>query len=197
MDRIIHTVLLAIILSGLGFYLFSIIPNGKRLHNELAELQSDYDSLLLAKQKTIVRYDTIIDTLIQKEFIPDTTFDTIYMEKEYKANWYHKTMADTNISIDYSILTFGELKHFGLSYELTNKTTEVNNIVYIDRPVEVEVWYPKRTLTLYNSFSSDLSVLQFGLMYTTKKNISFNTSYLRTSDSQYINIGIGYTFRFK
>jgi len=70
MDRIIHTVLLAIILSGLGFYFFSVIPSGKRLHNELAELQSDYDSLLLAKQKTIVRYDTIIDTLIQKEFIP-------------------------------------------------------------------------------------------------------------------------------
>lgn len=197
MNRIIQTFLLAIILSGLGFYFFSVIPNGKRLHNELTELQSDYDSLLLAKQKTTVRYDTIIDTLIQKEFIPDTTFDTIYLDKEYKANWYHKTMADTNISIDYSILTFGELKHFDLTYELTNKTTEVNNIVYIDRPVEVKVWYPKRTLTLYNSFSSDLSVLQFGLMYTTKKNISFNTSYLRTSDGQFINIGIGYTFRFK
>lgn len=197
MNRIIQTVLLAIILSGLGFYFLSIIPNGKKIHNELTELQSDYDSLLLAKQETIVRYDTIRDTLVQREYIPDTTFDTIYMEKEYKANWYHETMADTNISIDYSILTFGELKHFGLSYELTNKTTEVNNIVYIDRPVEVEVWYPKRTLTLYNSFSSDLSVLQLGLMYTTKKNISFNTSYLRTSDGQYINIGIGYTFRFK
>jgi len=197
MNRIIQTFLLAIILSGLGFYFFSVMPNGKRLHNELAELQSDYDSLLLAKQKITVRYDTIIDTLIQKEFIPDTTFDTIYLDKEYKANWYHETMADTNISIDYSILTFGELKYFDLTYKLTNKTTEVNNIVYIDRPVEVKVWYPKRTLTLYNSFSSDLSALQFGLMYTTKKNISFNTSYLRTSDGQFINIGIGYTFRFK
>lgn len=171
----------AIILIWLSFY----IPNR---NTEYALLKADYDSLLVAKQEKITIIDTVFSEkiVLKKEFIPVHTFDTLYKEKMYIANWYHEQHSDTNLMIDFSILTFGEMKHFDFKYEVYKKTEIINNIVY--KHIEM----PQRSVYLNGAVSSDLSVLSFNLSYHTKKNISFNTGLLLHQNNPYWMIGVGW-----
>lgn len=195
-NKSLIVILLSTTLSMIAWFFFTYKPIIEKTKKELAECILKYDSLLLAKQDTIIRYDTIVDSFQVTQFIPKYTFDTVYLDKTVEANWYIDSLIDTNVKIDYSILTFGVMKHFDLSYKLAKQDTTIYTIQYVDRIKEVPTYYPKRSISIYNAFSSDLRVFQFGMVYTTKNRLSFSISHQFTSHGDYTLFGIGYGVSF-
>lgn len=174
--------LIGIIILMFGW--FSIIEsprtnrNVKLLYGKYDSISNAYDSLVLSKQKI----DTIRDTIYIEKKIeipkPYKTVDTIYLDKPYEANWYFDSIVSEDIVINYNILTFGLLRDFHLEYKLFKTTITKENIVYVDRPVIQEVWYPKRHLYLGASLGTDINYYSFDAIYLTKKQLGFKAGYV-------------------
>jgi len=179
------------------------------LVQDKAALKGKYDSLLFAKQKVTVRYDTIIDTVFIPKPRPYKT-DTLIAPDSVKQerNYYKGALQDTNILINYKVETLGTLENIELNYKFTNKYTTVESILYIDKPIKVEVWTPKRHLYLYGDagmvfpYTFKTTILDeikpsnelyygLGLMYLTKQNHSFKVGYHTAGRDRIYSIGLG------
>jgi hypothetical protein len=210
MKDISITAAFLIILTLLGFYLFKEAPKINRLQEQSFAMRQKYDSLLNAKQKITVRYDTIRDTIYIPKLYPYKTTDTIYLDTLYKANYYKGSVGDSSVTINYKALTFGTLENIELSYRYDKKTTTIENILYVDKPFNVEVWTPKRHLYIIASagmhsreipqdpsqllstpYTSQSFTYGFDAVYMTRKQIALKVGYLRIGKEKIYSAGVG------
>lgn len=210
MKDISITAAFLIILTLLGFYLFKEAPKINRLQEQSFAMTRKYDSLLNAKQKITVRYDTIRDTIYIPKLYPYKTTDTIYLDTLYKANYYKGTVGDTSVTINYKALTFGTLENIELSYRYDKKTTTIENILYVDKPFNVEVWTPKRHLYIIASaglhnreipqdpsqintspYTLHSFTYSFDAVYMTRKQVAFKAGYQRIGEEKIYMGGVG------
>jgi hypothetical protein len=179
------------------------------LVEDKAALKGKYDSLLYAKQKVTIKYDTIKDTIYILKPRPYRT-DTLIAPDSVKQerNYYKGALQDTNILINYKAETLGTLENIELNYKFTNKYTTVESILYIDKPIKVEVWTPKRHLYLYGDagmvfpYTFKTTALDeikpsnelyygLGLMYLTKQNHALKVGYHMAGKDRIYSIGLG------
>lgn len=182
-----NSIFIGIILSILGFFLLIQSPQQKK---EIEKWKTKYTELLNSKQDTVTKYDTVTSEriVIRNKFIPVKTVDTVYMHNTVSSNWYFEQHKDSLIHADFSIVVFGELRHFDFQYTVFPKTEYITSVVYRDR-IEFQ---PERALYLNGAISSDLSLFNFNLSYHTKKKISFSTGLLLDGESYFWMLGIGY-----
>lgn len=199
------TLALAIILTLLGFYLFKELPKQNKLYDSNKKLSDMYDSLYNAKQKVDTFYLTKIDTVYINKLIPFETKDTVYLDTSYKANYYKGTVGDSVVTINYKALTFGTLENLEIAYKYKEKTIVKENILYVDKPINVEVWYPKRHLYVFGdvginkvyipqlSTSTDGNKFYYGvrLSYFGKKNIATSVGYHISGKDKIYSVGVG------
>lgn len=170
-------------------------------------LSKKYDSLLNAKQKVTIKYDTVYDTVYIPKLTPYKTDSLIKPDSaKQERNFYRGVVEDTNVRIEYHAQTLGELENISLAYRLAKKYTTIENILYIDKPVNIPTWYPKRHLY----FLGTLSYIEFepfthveidyrpsrltlGLeaIYTNKENLIFKAGYSRNKSTNIYTIGVG------
>jgi hypothetical protein len=191
MDKLLNYILAGIILILLGISLFNEKPDIKKLNKENKTLSLKYDSLLHAKVKETIKYDTIHDTTFIDNPIPFKEFDTIYLRDTITAKIYKGTIKNSILKLSYEALTFGSLEDIKFTYETYNKTITKETILYIDKPFETKVWYPKRHLYLFGSITSDLKHFSFDAVYNTKKQLAFKAGYMRYEKKSYITAGVG------
>ncbi len=191
MKNITTILFLSIILTLLGFYVFSTLPEINQLRQKNTELADNYDSLYNAKQ----RIDTIRDSIFNVKYIrtpiPVKVYDTIWEEKKYEANWYFDSIADENVEIQWEILSFGSVRHFGINYNVFKTTIIKENVVFKDRIVETPIWYPKRHLYLNGEIGSNLSYYGVDMTYHTRKQLSFKLGYRNWAGEGIYVAGVG------
>jgi len=194
MEKIANVLLLVVILSMLGLYIINEVPQKAALKIENKNLSIKVDSLLAAKQKITIQIDTIRDTIKIKELIPYKTVDSLINDSVKSVNFYSDVVGDTNISIEYKAIIFGTLQSLELNYTYKNKTTTIENILYVDKPFKIEVFKPKRELFLYTDFGySDLHRLYYGveLQYISKKRVGYKAGYHRIGNNSIYSTGVG------
>jgi len=177
------------------------------LTNDRAALQSKYDSLLNAKQKTTIKYDTFRDTIYiirPRPYKTDTVIDPDTVPQV--RNYYAGSVSDSNIHIQYKAKILGLLENLELDYKFRHKQTTVENILYINKFTEVPIWYPKRHLYLIWNVSyveiepftqveidyrPNRLALGIEAVYMNKDNLIFKAGYNRNRSTNIYNIGVG------
>jgi hypothetical protein len=191
MDKMLNFILAAIILVLIGVSLFDYKPTIKKQNKKLELLENKYDSLLTAKVRETIKYDTVIKYKFLDRLIPYKVFDTIYLGDTITAKIYKGGINDSTLKLSYEALTFGSLENIKFKYETYNKTVTKETILYIDKPFETKVWYPKRHLYLFGSIASDLRHYSFDAVYMTKKQLAFKAGYMGFEKKSYITAGVG------
>lgn len=200
------SIAIVIILLLLGFYIFKEIPSKNRMFENNIALKSKYDSLVNAKQKIDTFYITKVDTVYINKLIPIQTKDTVYLDTTYKANYYKGKVGDSIVTINYKALTFGTLENLEIAYKYKEKTIVKENILYVDKPINVEVWYPKRHLYAFVDLGVNkvylpeisTSIVEgnkfyYGaeLVYLTKQNYAFKVGYHISGKDKVYSFGLG------
>jgi hypothetical protein len=209
MKDISLTLTLVIILTLLGFYLFKEVPKQESLRNNAESFRVKYDSLVRAKQRIDTFYITKRDTVYLTKLKPFITFDTIYLDTLYKANYYNGSVGDSSVTINYKALTFGTLQNLEIAYKYKEQTIVKENILYVDKPINVPFWEPKRHLYVWGDagiyvpyFIADPSQIVantpqntffwgVSTTYLTKQNYAFKAGYHRNGKDKIYSVGIG------
>lgn len=186
MSKILIGFFVGIIVILIGWFQFFEKPKVVSAYNDLRGL---YDSLVVAKTNIDTIYDTIISEriVLKKEFVPVVSYDTVYLDKQYVANWYHETHSDSLVEIDFSILTFGEMKGFDYEYKLFRPTIHKNTITYVDRYVRV----PERRVFVHGQFDSRLSMFGMGVTFVNKRDLMLSVGHFSFDQKTFVVFGAG------
>lgn len=164
----------------------------KQLNEINKELQLKYDSLLNAKQKVIIEYDTLRDTVYFTKLVPYKVVDTIKDNQQLTLRFYKGSVKDTTIKIGYEAVTNGTLENIQFNYEILNKKTTVSNILYVDKPVEIIVPTTKPGLYLSTDMYINNKIFPgLSVDYHTKKGIKFGTGVIYNDNKFYYKISTG------